>query len=444
MRRHPGVSRRGAVAAIVVVAAPLLPAGPAAAQDPDACLEAYRSLSGSIGEAGAPCRTLAAFLAFSAPAVRDAADRFLASRASNPAAVFGQRAFQARHPQHAALGGTPAQSDAVPSVRPAALSTGSVALVGSEAGDRALAALGINPAMLFFADYATDQLARLSRFMDLSVFVPVTAGDGAAATSGTLDYVGVRLRLNVHGLAAGDAVWEGADSLIRAWAADRASDAARVEALLTGAPSIAACAEALVEGDAGRIRSGCGRDFAFDIDAEATEALRDDLEAIRAAADAEYFGADVRIDFGDPTLGAVPGADATTLFAGLAWGRRLGARGDRGTWGVRARLGARHSSLADGSGSGLGVEGALGFELARAIEMQEVSAAIGLEGAWTGNDAVADRLRTNAALVRASLVVPLLGGSSVSMAVGAPIAGDLSSFLTVNFNWGLLLPETAP
>ena len=430
--------------AVVLAAGLLTLAGPAAAQDPGACLETYRSLSGDEGEAGDPCRALAAFLAFSAPAVRDAADRFLASRASNPAEVFGQRAFQARHPQHAALGGTPAQADAVPSVRPAALSTGSVAVVGSEAGDRALAALGLNPAMLFFADYATDQLARLSRFMDLSVFVPVTQGDGAAAASETLDYVGIRLRVNVHGLSAGDAVWEGADSLIRAWAADRASDATRIEALLAAAPSVALCAEALLAGDRDRIRSGCGRDFSFAIDPGAADELRDALETIRARADAEYFGADVRIDFGDPTLGAVPNADATTLFAGLAWGRRLGVDGDRGSWGIRARLAARHSSLDDGTGSGLGVEAALGFELARAIEMQEVSAAIGLEGGWTADDAVADRLGTNSALVRASLVVPLLGGSSVSMAAGVPIAGERSSFLTVNFNWGLLLPETAP
>ena len=58
--------------------------------------------------------------------------------------------------------------------------------------------------------------------------------------------------------------------------------------------------------------------FTFQPDLEVAAQLRQELARIRRAADANYFGADIRMDFGDPTLGAVENARGRSFFAGLA------------------------------------------------------------------------------------------------------------------------------
>jgi hypothetical protein len=51
-----------------------------------------------------------------------------------------------------------------------------------------------------------------------------------------------------------------------------------------------------------------------------------------------------------------------------------------------------------------------------------------------------EQVDTNWTVFRSSLVVPITDANNLSIAVGVPIDGDLSSYLSVNFNWALLLP----
>lgn len=422
-------------------------AAPVAGQEPDECRRVfhtiYREIHGDTVRTGLhPCETLSAFLTLQSDPARTAASLLLEPDDANPAELLGRRAFQDRHPQHASLSGTPGQTDAIPSVRPAAVASGSIAVVGTDAGDDALAALGLNPAMLFVADAVTEELARLSRFMDLSVLVPVTRQEGDTGTREGLEYFGIRIRMNFHGLSAGSQLWERADALMRTWIQARAADQIRIEEILADAPSLEGCARVLLADDAQGARRHCGRTLELTVPDAEVRALRDQFERIRRAADSRYFGADIRLDFGDPTLGAVEDAAMTALFGGIAYGRRYDFPTGGGRAGFRARLGVRHASLRNPETTQLAGEGGFGFELARAFEEQEVSAAAAVEGRW-GRDTggLARPFQTNFAVARASLIIPVTRANSISMAVSVPIVGAVSSFLTVNFNWGLLLPE---
>jgi hypothetical protein len=57
---------------------------------------------------------------------------------------------------------------------------------------------------------------------------------------------------------------------------------------------------------------------------------------------------------------------------------------------------------------------------------------------------VEDELQTNYTVLRAALAVPLAGMTGLTLAVAAPIDGPISPALSVNFNWGLLLPKKSP
>ena len=140
-------------------------------------------------------------------------------------------------------------------------------------------------------------------------------------------------------------------------------------------------------------------------------------------------------------MGAIENARGRFLFAGLAAGRRFVGRGASSS-GVRGRLGLRHSKLDTADKAEFAAEGGVGFELSRYIEDDELNISGGIEFRYGNAPAnLTDQFQTDFTMLRASIVLPVTRGNSVSINVGAPIAGDVSPIFSVNFNWGLLLSD---
>jgi hypothetical protein len=110
--------------------------------------------------------------------------------------------------------------------------------------------------------------------------------------------------------------------------------------------------------------------------------------------------------------------------------------------GLKARGGARYTHLDDIEETSYAFDGAIGVEGRRPLERsQAITASAGFELRYGGADAVEDELQTNFTVFRAALAVPLAGMTGITVAVTAPIDGPISPALSVNFDWGLLLPK---
>jgi hypothetical protein len=441
------MKRRRRVAMLLCATAVCFATADAGAQTMAECTKVLAAFAPGVPVGADSCLTLAVMVATTSPAVNAAAEAILKAGAVPIGAVFSQRDLQARHPQQAATGGTPAQGQAVPGVQPAGVAAGTIAAVGSNSGNDAIAALSINPAILFLGEEVSRQLAQYSRFLDLTMFVPVsgiTRDDTTPETAnGKVKYYGARLRLNVHGISAGRTVWDRARQLLLNWISRAGRNAERIRLVLGQAPDLNACVTSLMAASPvpAAIAGNCGSPVTLDVDLAEAEELRGELENVRLAADSKYFGADIRVDIGDPTMGAVKNAAGNFLFAGLSGGRRLGGSANGGgNYGLRGRLGVRHAQLDSSDETDFAVEGGVGFELARLIESQEINASVAIEFRQGNGPAdLTDRFQTDFVMVRGSVLLPVTSGNSFSINFGAPISGDVSPILSVNFNWGLLL-----
>lgn len=437
------IAKRGWLGCLIVLA---VSAADARAQNDDACRVALTNVLEELGEGlnvtRAYCTALAGVII--AELTSAEADTILASRAFPD--VFSIRDLQNRSSQHADLAGTPAQGHAIPSVQPAGVAAGTIAAVGTEAGEEALAALSINPAVLFLADRASERLARLSRLADVTVFVPVsgvTGGDASVGDGEKLRYLGARVRVNITGLSAGSDVWDTARQLLRDRISANALAHSEIESILTGASDVRACADALLGvGDAPEaVTEACGVPFGFLPDLDAAARLRRELAGIRRAADANYFGADFRIDYGDPALGAVEDARGRFLFTGLAAGRRLADR-EMFSLRARARVGLRYTTLDAADETDFGVEGGVGLEASRAVADDELTMSGAIVFRYgSAPDDLTEQFQTDFTMFRGSIVLPVAAGNSIGLNIGVPLRGEVSPVLSVNFNWGLLLSD---
>jgi hypothetical protein len=343
----------------------------------------------------------------------------------------------------AATAGSLAQSQPVPGAQPLGVGGASVAAVGADSGAKAIVALTVNPAILFASMNDAEEIARASRIADLTVLFPVDNLD--RDKDGRVDYFGTRLRLNFTGARAGREVLEKAGKSLLKLVAAETDLALKLETLLRSAPDVGRCYDAVTadETDKTTIAKQCGATAVVEIDQERYGSFREQMADARAEADAKYFGLDLRFDFGDPTLGAVANARATSIDAGLAWGRQfLGDDPTGPSVGLKARGGARYTHLDDIEETSYAFDGALGFEARRPLEQgQAITASAGFEVRYGGDGAVEDELQTNYTVFRAALAVPLAGMTGLTLAVAAPIDGPISPVLSVNFDWGLLLPK---
>jgi hypothetical protein len=345
----------------------------------------------------------------------------------------------------AATAGSLAQSEPVPGAQPLGVGGASIAAVGADSGAKAIVAMTVNPAIFFSSPSQSDEIARASRIADLTVLFPVDDLD--RNNDGKVDYFGARLRLNFTGSKAGGALMKAGDALLKTVQAE-ADLALRLEEFLAQAPRVGDCYDALLakRQDKALIGEQCGSQFTMELDEMQYEDLRQRLADARAEADSKYFGLDLRFDFGDPTLGAVDSARATSIDAGLAWGRQfLGAEPTGPSAGLKARVGARYTNLTDLKETSYAFDGAVGFEGRRPLDQgQVITASAGFEFRYGGSSTIEDQLQTNYTVFRAALAVPVAGTTGVTLAVAAPIDGPISPVLSVNFNWGLLLPKKSP
>jgi len=357
------------------------------------------------------------------------------------------RDVQPRTGGGAATGGSAAQGDAVPSVRPLPLAGGTVSAVGSEAGAHAITAVTLNPSVFLTSARDPREAAAWSRFGDLTVFFPVDGLD--QDNDGKVDYFGARARLNIAGPAAGSRVLRAAGRAFAALVQEETDLADRITRALLEGPDPDGCIDALdaetLDGEA--VLEACGDALALTLDPREMRRLQQALEAARAEADAGYLGLDLRLDVGDPTLGAVAGASGTRLFGGLALGRRLQrSQPEAPSFGFRARMGVRYVALDDpslppGQRTSFALDGGAGFEMVRPYEFQPITLTLGVEFR-AGNPpdpSLEEEFEANFLMFRFGIDVPLTAANTVSLSVGAPLVGDLSPSIAVSANWSLLL-----
>jgi hypothetical protein len=342
----------------------------------------------------------------------------------------------------AATGGSLAQAEAVPSVEPLAVGGASLAAVGADSGAKAIVALTLNPSIFLTSPRNAEQIARASRIADLTVLFPVDDLD--RDKDGNVDYFGARLRLNITGSKSGGKIVKAGQAFLQAVQGEGEFRKRLIE-LFKAAANVETCVDALLaqEHDETSITEQCGRGALWAPDRDTSDAMRKAMAEARAEADSRYLGLDLRMDFGDPTLGAVKDASATSINAGLALGRQfLGANPAAATAGVKARLGVRYTDLKDLHNTSFAVDGGLGFEARRPLDQDQAAVlSAGFEFRYGGEKGVEEALQTNFTVFRAALAIPVAGATALSIAVGAPIDGPISPTLSVNFNWGLLLPK---
>jgi hypothetical protein len=346
----------------------------------------------------------------------------------------------------ASAAGSLAQSEVVAGARPMAIGGGSLSAVGSDAGSDAIAALTFNPAIFYGSDRSGETVARSSRLADVTVYFPMDELDRNA--DGGLDYFGLQVRVNLAGLGAGTRLWAAAEGLRdvtvietreteRLELALRALDATRIEACVGQVGDGSATIESVV--------AACGADLRPDLDLPTYEGLRRSLVALREQADSRYFGLDLRLDIGDPTLGAVPAADGIALNGGVAYGQQfVGDEAMAPSAGVRLRAGARYSDLEEVGESSLSLDGGLGVVLRRPVDFDKaVTLSGGLELRFGGvEDALEAAARTDYLMLRAALSVPVTDQIAITVSFAQPLVGDaVSQTLSVSGDWRLHLPS---
>lgn len=348
------------------------------------------------------------------------------------------RDIQSTAPQGAATGGSAAQNEAVPGIQPLALAGGAVAAAGNDAGANAIVAVTLNPAAFVVpTDTAGARLARASRFSDVTVLFPATSFDESEDFA--IDYIGLRARINVTGLSRGSRVMDRATELFGELVVNEQALLEDIQALLETAPDVVACTRALLEGLSEE--GPCGGRLE-EVDRSRYEVFRRQLEAAREIADSEYFGLDLRTDFGDPTLGAVDNARGTVIMGGVAYGREMIRTGrETSTWGFKTRLGLRYTDLEDVDETNLSVDGGFALELLSRYQFAAIRVSTGIEFRYgDAPDDLEEALRTDLGEWRTSLTVPVSDANAVSMSFAVPFSSDIGPTFNVNLNWGLLLP----
>jgi hypothetical protein len=345
----------------------------------------------------------------------------------------------------ASAAGSLAQSEAVPGTRPMAIGGGSLTAVGSDAGADAITALTLNPSIFFGGDESGERVAQQSRLADLTAYVPMNDLD--RDDDGDVDYFGLHVRVNFTGLAAGSELWSAAARLQDVTEVETAAaERLREELNGVGLARLEACVALLRDSgaEATAVVQSCGDDIRPDLDLPTYEEFRASLIPLRERADSRYFGLDVRLDVGDPTLGAVADAEAVSINGGVAFGKQfVGTDALSPSAGVRLRAGIRYTDLARLDESSFALDGGLAFVLRRPVDFEKaLTVSGGVEFRFGGvDDALEGAMQSEFLTVRAALSVPVTDQTAITLGFGQPLLGtDISQTLSVTADWRLLLP----
>lgn len=355
--------------------------------------------------------------------------------------------------------GTLSQSQATNSSEPIPLVAGGASALGTDGGVDGISAISINPALFLTDINSTEETSKWSRVADLTILFPFndlagTVGSTDENSNNTIRYVGARSRINISALSQGDQVYKKVQQAYTAINRTSAITSELIESILTNYPPdhgntrFSTCVDAFIRAARGHTEPSvlkliCDADFAFpDMGAQLAN-LNNSLEAAVAEAEKQHFGLNLGVDFGDPTLGAIPNASGTALEANLSVGRQTSEIGR-----MQGRLGFRFQDLdAYENDTIASIQGGLGYELRKNLGFQQFTLSGGLDFRFNISGKPADiplytqLFQTDYAYFRFSLSIPITELYQITVNYGAPIYGELGPTMSINANWRMLLPD---
>jgi hypothetical protein len=276
------------------------------------------------------------------------------------------------------------------------------------------------------------------RIFDLSVTAPF-ALDGASAED--VRFVGVRARVNATAPISAAHLNE----LVKYYAAaGRLAD--NLEQILTNAPDVNECADALLQKQSPSLET-CGA--VLNVSPSDVEALRARakraIAAARREADRYYLGLDLRFDRGDPTGTLLPGDRGTRLFAAVGGGLRI-ASSEIWELELRVHAGGDYFRGLDRLESGERPEPIFSFDWGTALvvngythgttDKQHIGLGVGLQGRHSNRSASSDVAPTNFLNLNLMAIVPAAAGADIGVAATVPLSdakvpqGTIISFST--------------
>ena len=364
----------------------------------------------------------------------------LQNRAANAESSLSPQDVQPVTTNASGAQGSAAQTAPVASIEPTAMTGGVLAISGAASGPRLLTALSVNPFTLGTTGDVRSFAVR-SRLADVSVVLPFnTSSTTGGMPTQTFDYVGLRIRVNLLASATGgelvSEIQRGLDALQgQVNGLDMALDAK-----LSTARDVSACADAILLLDNSRVTADCGGEPLPLVESEVDRRVREVFERARNRADRWYLGADLRADFGDPTQSNVSASRGTWLFAAVAGGVRFPLAN---SWrlGLLARGGLAYSSVSDDTRTGTAYDIGGAVELSTRSGTRVTNLGIGIEHRdQIGSSGVipAGGTYTN---LRIGFALPIQSTTGLSIGAVIPLhEGGGPPQITMSGDWSLLLP----
>lgn len=315
--------------------------------------------------------------------------------------------------------GSPAQPSAVEALRPISLAGAAFTIAGTRVGTRGVGTITVNPLALGSANDAVS-----GRIFDLSVTAPF-------ALDGTSDqdvrFVGVRARVNATAPISAAHLNE----LVKYYAAaGRLAD--NFEQILTNAPDVNKCADALLQKQSPSLET-CGA--VLNVSPSDVETLRAQakraIASARREADRYYLGLDLRFDRGDPTGTLLPGDRGTRLFGAVGGGLRV-ASSEIWELELRMHAGGDYFRGLDRLESGERPEPIFSFDWGTALvvngythgttDKQHIGFGVGLQGRHSNRSASSDVAPTNFLNLSLMAIVPAAAGADIGVAATVPLS----------------------